>query len=301
MANYKIILRPDALPLDLNNKHNELEIGFGNGEYTVNYAKLNPDIMLYGFEMSYSCVLSCARRADGVENLKIFRADAQTLLNIIFENNFLDKIYMNFPCPWPKRRHASKRVIAGSFAENFLRVLKLGGLFELVTDDRDYADQTRENFIKHEALNLKSFEINPDRPVKTKYERKWLALGKDIYRLIFEKVQEINNNNFKELNGDEINLMDLNFARPVSEEFLQSLNGVSGRDENKNAFWSFGRYFKGGESLLLDVFAVDDEFKQRYYIKFHDNKMQLDNTASAYMTPAVKNSLKDIIDRFNNF
>ena len=85
------------------------------------------------------------------------------------------------------------------------------------------------------------------------------------------------------------------------EEFLQSLNGVSGRDENKNAFWSFGRYFKGSESLLLDVFAVDDEFKQRYYIKFHDNKMQLDNTASAYMTPAVKNSLKDIIERFNNF
>ena len=52
---------------------------------------------------------------------------------------------------------------------------------------------------------------------------------------------------------------------------------------------------------MLDVFAVDDEFKQRYYIKFHDNKMQLDNTASAYMTPAVKNSLKDIIERFNNF
>ena len=300
MANYKIILRPDALPLDLDNKHNELEIGFGNGEYTVSYAKSNPDIMLYGFEMSYSCVLQCARRADGLDNLRIFRADAQTLLNIIFANNSLNKIYMNFPCPWPKRRHANKRVTAGNFADNFLRVLKPEGLFELVTDDKDYAEQTKINFMSRDALRLKSFEINPEREIKTKYERKWLAMGKEIYRLIFEKIKDAEfnkNNNIKE----EDNLMNLNFAKSVSEDFVKSLNGVSGQDKAKGAYWSFGRYYKGDEALLLDTFAVDDEFKQRYYIKFHDNKMQLDNTASAYMTPAVKNSLKDIIERFNNF
>ena len=226
MANYKIILRPDALPLDLDNKHNELEIGFGNGEYTVSYAKSNPDIMLYGFEMSYSCVLQCARRADGLDNLRIFRADAQTLLNIIFAKNSLNKIYMNFPCPWPKRRHANKRVTAGNFADNFLRVLKPNGLFELVTDDKDYAEQTKINFMSRDALRLKSFEINPEREIKTKYERKWLAMGKEIYRLIFEKIKDAEfnkNNNIKE----EDNLMNLNFAKSVSEDFVKSLNGVS--------------------------------------------------------------------------
>ena len=123
-------------------------------------------------------------------------------------------------------------------------------------------------------------------------------MGKEIYRLIFEKVKEINI--IKDIK-EENDLMNLNFAEPVSEDFVKSLNGVSGQDKAKGAYWSFGRYYKSDDALLLDAFAVDDEFKQRYYIKFHDNKMQLDNTASAYMTPAVKNSLKDIIARFNNF
>lgn len=321
LANYKIILRPENLnfnlPLKLNdNTRNELEIGFGNGEYTVNYALNHPEIMLYGFEMSYSCVMKCARRAGNIKNLKILRADAQVMLREVFDYNSLDKIYMNFPCPWPKRRHAEKRVISGNFAENLSRVLKLNGIFELVTDDKNYADETRESFIKNNSLSLKIFEINPVRQVTTKYERKWLEQGKDIYRLIFEKISKAEdeiykdennknknneNENYKnENNREEFFLMLLNEKRPVTEDFLKSLNGVSGHDDD-GAYWSFGRYYSGNGAFLLEAFAADGDFKQRYYIRFYDGKFQLDATASAFMTPAVKNSLKNIRDIYEGY
>ena len=70
---YKIIINSQSgllLPLPVKN-HTELEIGFGNGEFTVQYAKANPEIFLYGIEISQSCVLRCSRRAADINNLKI--------------------------------------------------------------------------------------------------------------------------------------------------------------------------------------------------------------------------------------
>ena len=136
---YKVIISPsEYLPLDVY-EHTQLEIGFGNGEFTVQYAKLNPEIFLYGVEISQSCVLRCARRAEGLKNLKIINTDARYMLRELFEDESLEKIIMQFPCPWPGNGNAHRRVTARDFSDGLAAVLKVGGVFEMVSDDEDYS------------------------------------------------------------------------------------------------------------------------------------------------------------------
>ena len=116
-------------------RRTELEIGFGNGEYTVKHARRAPDVLLWGIELSPACVLRCARRAAGLNNLRLIRTDARRMMKELFRDEALDRVYMNFPCPWPKRRHAHRRVTARDFTDSLAAVLRLGGVFELLTDD----------------------------------------------------------------------------------------------------------------------------------------------------------------------
>ena len=74
-----------SLPLDLRalsrgRGRTELEVGFGNGEYTVRHARANPDTFLLGMEVSPACVLRCARRSKGLDNLRLIRTDAHYMI-----------------------------------------------------------------------------------------------------------------------------------------------------------------------------------------------------------------------------
>ena len=104
-----LLPRDLSLPLDLRalsggRGQTELEVGFGNGEYTVRHAGANPDTFLLGMEVSPACVLRCARRSGGLDNLRLIRTDARYMMKELFADASLDKIYMNFPCPWLKKR-----------------------------------------------------------------------------------------------------------------------------------------------------------------------------------------------------
>ncbi|MBQ3585631.1 MAG: methyltransferase domain-containing protein, partial [Synergistaceae bacterium] len=138
---YGVIIHPESgkfLPVQ---PKTELEIGFGNGEFTVQYAKNHPEIMLYGVEISQACVLRCARRAYGLDNLRIINTDARFMLRELFPDESLQKIIMQFPCPWSKNSDAHKRVTAKDFADGLAAVLKIGGAFVMVSDDEAYANE----------------------------------------------------------------------------------------------------------------------------------------------------------------
>jgi len=195
---YNNILSPRELklPLGLERFSDKLpkvvlEIGFGNGEYTVKWAAANPDSLVVGLEVSFSCVVRCARRIKdaGLSNLKIIRTDARFMMKELFADESLDMVMMNFPCPWPKTRHAKRRVTAKEFADSLAAVLKTGGVFELVTDEEWYAAEVQKALSGHEALSV-SCETDFSRAVTTKYERKWLAMGKKITKLSVTKTKK---------------------------------------------------------------------------------------------------------------
>ena len=113
-----------------------VEIGFGNGEYLRHFAASRPDSLAVGIEVSQWCISKAARRvlASGLKNVRILCGDARHLLKYAFEPSSIGEIFMNFPCPWPKRRHAERRVARGEFASLLASRLSPGGTFTLATD-----------------------------------------------------------------------------------------------------------------------------------------------------------------------
>ena len=124
---------------------------------------------------------------EGIQNLAVVNADAENLTEY-FEAAELDCIYLNFSDPWPKKRHAKRRLTNLRFLELYKKVLKKDGLIILKTDNKDFFDFSLEQFelasyllkdITYDLHNSPFVEGN----VTTEYEEKFISLGLPIYRL----------------------------------------------------------------------------------------------------------------------
>ena len=286
---YGVIIHPESgkfLPVQ---PKTELEIGFGNGEFTVQYAKNHPEIMLYGVEISQTCVLRCARRAYGLDNLRIINTDARFMLRELFHDESLQKIIMQFPCPWSKNSDAHKRVTAKDFADGLAAVLKIGGAFVMVSDDEPYANEVWNILGGHEALKAEDFTVNPEREITTKYERKWLEEGRNIYRVSFRKTGAFTVS--RRVEGE----MHIKIQRNITQSDIELLRNIEGKKDK--SFWKFGRSFTDGKIFLLETLTSDDEFEQKFYIHIAPKDdgflLRLDKTTLAFLTPAVRCALSD--------
>ena len=115
-----------------------VEIGSGNGFFLAGMAARHPERDWLGIEIRFKRVVLCAKkiRAEGVANARIMRYDAW-FLDDIFEPGEVAGLYVNHPDPWPKDRHAKKRLLGTSFAGWAARALQPGACLRLKTD---YAD-----------------------------------------------------------------------------------------------------------------------------------------------------------------
>jgi tRNA (guanine-N7-)-methyltransferase len=325
-VNYGSILFPGEidLPLDLARlsgglSQAELEIGFGNGEFTVQQALAHPDTLSIGIEVSPACITRCARRASASgnpPNLRILCADARFMMKELFADASLDRVTMNFPCPWPKTRHARYRITAKEFVDALAAVLKIGGIFELLTDEEWYALDAQEKLTRHEAFDLLAYETNPARPITTKYERKWLELRKNIIRLTVAKTQNFTvSRRTWGIEGEEATrsregkerTMHAKTGMPLPEGGLAFLFDASGTD-SESARWVFKKHYAAvGTSemnekiFLVETISTDDEFEQHYYLKVSERRgdtlVKLDEMARIFLTPAVRCSVEDLARR----
>ena len=309
------------LPLDLDGLSGglpkaELEIGFGNGEFTAARAMACPDTLMIGMEVSSSCVERCVRRVsklragspgtNALANLKVICTDARFMMKELFADGSLDGVIMNFPCPWPKKRHARRRVTAKDFADGLAAVLKVGGTFELVTDEEWYALDARKILDRHEALSATAYEVNPARSVTTKYERKWLEMGKDVIKLTVTKTTDFTvprcTWGFVWNEDEEGETVHVKTGKPLPSCGLSFLFDLSGSRED--ARWIFKKSYTANtaqgkdKTFLVETISTDDEFEQRYYLKVvernNDTLVKLDGTARVYLTPAVRFAVEDL-------
>lgn len=292
---YGVIIHPESgkfLPVTAKT---ELEIGFGNGEFTVQYAMAHPEIMLYGVEISQACVLRCARRAYGLNNLRLINTDARYMLRELFPDESLQKIIMQFPCPWSKNSDAHKRVTAKDFSDGLAAVLKFGGEFVMISDDETYSREVWNILGGHEALTAEDFTVNPEREITTKYERKWLEEGRNIYRVSFRKTGAFTVT--RRVEGD----MHIKIARQVTQLDIESLRNIEGKKDK--SFWKFGHSFTDGKIFLLEALTSDDEFEQKFYIHIAPKDdgflLRLDKTTLAFLTPGVRCALNDAAERLS--
>lgn len=126
-----------------------IEIGMGKGQFLLTLAKENPSINYIGIERYSSVLLRALERFDNdeeykdVNNIRFICMDA-TNLPEVFAVGEIDKIYLNFSDPWPKARHAKRRLTSKQFFERYDKILAFDGVVEFKTDNRELFDFSLE-------------------------------------------------------------------------------------------------------------------------------------------------------------
>jgi len=188
---------PDRNPIDLEalfaDKDIWLEIGFGGGEHMVHMAQTHPDIGLIGCEPfinGVAMLLGKIRHAK-VSNLAVHPGDVRDLFDVLPAQS-ISKAFLNYPDPWPKKRHHRRRFVTDDHLAPLHRVLKKGAEFRVATDIPDYVRQTLEEVPKHGfawlAEGPEDWRVPWSDWHATRYERKALREGRIPHYLTFQRV-----------------------------------------------------------------------------------------------------------------
>lgn len=174
-----------------NNNPIHLEIGTGKGRFIMELAERNPDINYVGIE-KFSSVLIRAiekQRELALPNLIFIRMDAEKIEDV-FEKEEVGRIYLNFSDPWPKDRHAKRRLTSHQFFARYNNVLEKDGRVEFKTDNRDLFDFSVEEVkVANWNLDKVTYDLHKDAEmnegnIMTEYEIKFSKLGNPIHKLI---------------------------------------------------------------------------------------------------------------------
>ena len=171
-----------------NDRPIHIEIGMGKGQFITRLAIENPDINYIGIE-KYSSVLVRAldkREELETDNLMFVRMDAEDITSYFTENE-IAKIYLNFSDPWPKDRHAKRRLTSVNFLERYDKILRPDGFLQFKTDNRPLFDFSLEQLAKAGWIQDEAtFDLHKNGPapdnIMTEYEEKFYALGNPICR-----------------------------------------------------------------------------------------------------------------------
>lgn len=176
-----------------------IEIGMGKGQFITQMAANNPDINYLGIERYSSVLLRAATKfeKEPLDNLRFLCVDARKLTDI-FDKNEIDRIYLNFSDPWPKDRHAKRRLTSPVFLELYSEIIKEDGLLEFKTDNTnlfDYSIMTINESSLWEMCNY-TYDLHNEPSmnegnIMTEYEEKFVGQGNPIHKLI---AKPINNN-----------------------------------------------------------------------------------------------------------
>lgn len=173
-----------------------IEIGMGKGRFIMELAALHPEMNYIGIEKYSSVLLRAIQKMEENElsNLKFIRMDAEDITEI-FDKGEVDQIYLNFSDPWPKDRHAKRRLPSKEFLSRYDRILKKDGKLEFKTDNRDLFDFALEQLplAGWEAEKV-TFDLHHDEEMKegnimTEYEEKFSAMGNPICKYIISRKQ----------------------------------------------------------------------------------------------------------------
>lgn len=168
------------------NAPTELEIGAGRGDFLIEYGQAHPELNLIGIERSLVILrraINKVQRAD-LENIVLINAEIRYLLENYFQPSSLRAIHVYFPDPWPKKRHAKRRLFTSDIIDLFVRALTPEGYLHLRTDVDWYFDVTKQLV----AADGRFLPLDPPPDITsflTGFERRFIADGKPLYRISY--------------------------------------------------------------------------------------------------------------------
>lgn len=167
-----------------------IEIGMGKGKFLLQLAKENPEINYIGIEKFSSVLIRAVekRMEQELHNLYFILFDAEHI-NEIFAENEIAQIYLNFSDPWPKDRHAKRRLTSKEYLARYDKLLALEGEIIFKTDNKDLFEFSLEQVsLTNWKLRNSTYDLHHSEYVKdnvmTEYEEKFSAMGNPINRLV---------------------------------------------------------------------------------------------------------------------
>lgn len=191
-------VEPGAHMIDLNQLFGRcaprtLEIGFGNGDNLAALAARHPERDYLGVEVHDPGVghLLLRMEREGLTNIRIARHDAVEVISSWLPPCSIDETLIFFPDPWHKKRHHKRRLVQPAFLEQLARVMPPGGRLHLATDWAPYAEQMLEVCEASpwfdNVLADGGYAARPETRPVTKFERRGLKLGHEVFDLLFER------------------------------------------------------------------------------------------------------------------
>ena len=170
-----------------------IEVGMGKGKFIMELAERNPNINYVGIEKFSSVLVRALQKMEEKEltNLVFIRMDAEEIEEV-FEKEEVAQIYLNFSDPWPKDRHAKRRLTSTRFLARYENILKKDGKVIFKTDNKDLFDFSLEQakeadwVIENYTYDLHNSEYNEGN-VMTEYEEKFSKEGKPINRMVIHQ------------------------------------------------------------------------------------------------------------------
>ena len=169
----------------------ELELGCGDGSFTLQYALENPKINIVALERLLGRITKLNRKAHRAElkNLRLLRAEARYVLEYLLYRDSFEAVHVYFPDPWPKKRHQKNRLIGELFPTIINPLLRKGGVIYLRTDNKEYFEQMLRVFDK--AKGFASIETPASmKKFTTDFERDFNSKGISTRYAAYKKLNE---------------------------------------------------------------------------------------------------------------
>lgn len=301
------LLRPaqqsSEFPLDLERIYGRraplaIEIGFGGGEALAWWATQRPEWNFLAFELPPECMARAARavvEAGCSERVRLVRGDARYLLREIVPPGAAHRVLMQFPMPWPKRSHAKHRLTDEEFRNGLASALAPGGRFELVTDQESFAREMAESFAADSAFAAEQPAADPPRAFRTRYERRWLAEGRTIWRY---RAELRSARPHLPLSLSQSAAMQTFFLSAVpARDRLYELRGRRHMNPEPHQVCEFKDAYASEDGWLIEMLAADGGFSQLFLARIRARAtggaiLRVDECARPYPTPAVLEALR---------
>ena len=174
-----------------------IEVGMGKGRFIMQLAAENPDVNYVGIEKYSSVLIRALEKQEEAQlpNIIFIRMDAEEITDVFGEGE-VDRIYLNFSDPWPKDRHAKRRLTSPGFLSMYNQILKPEGYLQFKTDNRPLFDFSIESV--HDSKLWKIDELTYDLHhselsegnIMTEYESRFVAEGKPICRFVISRTPQ---------------------------------------------------------------------------------------------------------------
>ena len=177
--------------LDFFKKDLYAEIGSGKGDFILNFSRFHPEFSFLAVERVETVAGMMAKKLieAQINNVLVFPFDGKILFEQLHDES-LNGIFLNFVDPWPKKKHAKRRLTFHTFLNQYYRILKDGCALYFKSDNKGLFDFTLEE-IKETKFKLElvdeNYVLDASKDAESEYERKFRALNQPIYKIVLRK------------------------------------------------------------------------------------------------------------------